>query len=149
MGLENIMEKEKGEQKEAVQQVAKPEQQNASSATSADTKKEESPQKAASPPKKKSKNDFKFMKILGEGSYSTVYLVQELATEKKFAMKVLEKRHIIKEKKVAYVSREKEALAMTNHPFIVRLYFTFQDKENLCILSDYSSLYCIQIILMG
>ena len=50
-----------------------------------------------------------------------------------FAVKVLEKRHIIKEKKVAYVSREKEALAMTNHPFIVRLYFTFQDKESLCI----------------
>ena len=53
-------------------QVPKPEQQNASSATSEDTKKEESPQKAVSPPKKKSKNDFKFMKILGEGSYSTV-----------------------------------------------------------------------------
>lgn len=87
--------------------------------------------KNANPPKKKSKHDFNFMKILGEGSYSTVYLAQENATGKKFAMKVLEKRHIIKEKKVAYVSREKEALAMTNHPFIVKLYFTFQDRENL------------------
>ena len=52
-----------------------------------------------------------------------------------FSVKVLKKKFIIKEKKVAYVSREKEALAMTNHPFLVKLYFTFQDKENLCILS--------------
>ena len=60
-------------------------------------------------------------------------------------VKVLEKRHIIKEKKVAYVSREKEALAMTNHPFIVRLYFTFQDKESLCIFSLNSTSYlCAQ-----
>ncbi|XP_065065743.1 3-phosphoinositide-dependent protein kinase 1-like [Rhopilema esculentum] len=87
--------------------------------------------KQVSKPKKKSKDDFKFIKILGEGSYSTVYLVEEIASSKQFAMKVLEKRHIIKEKKVPYVSREKEALAMTNHPFIVKLYFTFQDIENL------------------
>ena len=58
-----------------------------------------------------------------------------------FLVKVLEKRHIIKEKKVAYVSREKEALAMTNHPFIVRLYFTFQDKENLCIFLLLNSMF--------
>lgn len=88
-------------------------------------------QQSLAPPKKKSKDDFSFIKILGEGSYSTVYLAEEISTNKRFALKVLEKRHIIKEKKVAYVSREKEALAMTNHPFIVRLYFTFQDKESL------------------
>ena len=49
-------------------------------------------------------------------------------------MKILDKRHIIKEKKVQYVSREKEVLTKINHPFFVKLYFTFQDKENLCIL---------------
>lgn len=50
-------------------------------------------------------------------------------------MKVLEKRHIIREKKAQYVSREKEVLSRLNHPFFVRLYFTFQDKEKLCILT--------------
>lgn len=61
-----------------------------------------------------------------------------------FAVKVLDKKHIIKEKKVPYVSREKEALAMTNHPFLVKLYFTFQDKEKLCILSlHFISFHCI------
>ena len=51
-----------------------------------------------------------------------------------FTVKVLEKRHIIREKKSQYVSREKEVLSRLNHPFFVRLYFTFQDKEKLCIL---------------
>jgi len=50
-------------------------------------------------------------------------------------VKVLEKRHIIREKKAQYVSREKEVLSRLNHPFFVRLYFTFQDKEKLCILT--------------
>ena len=50
-------------------------------------------------------------------------------------VKVLEKRHMIREKKTQYVTREKEVLSKLNHPFFVRLYFTFQDKEKLCILS--------------
>ena len=50
-------------------------------------------------------------------------------------VKVLEKRHIIREKKAQYVSREKEVLSRLNHPFFVRLFFTFQDKEKLCILA--------------
>ncbi|KAJ7382291.1 3-phosphoinositide dependent protein kinase-1 [Desmophyllum pertusum] len=81
--------------------------------------------------KKKRPEDFKFGKVLGEGSFSTVYVVRELSTGKEYAMKVLEKRHMIREKKVQYVSREKEVLSKLNHPFFVRLYFTFQDKEKL------------------
>ena len=39
----------------------------------------------------------------------------------------------MKEKKVKYVSREKEVLSKLDHPFFVRLYFTFQDAERLCM----------------
>ena len=37
---------------------------------------------------------------------------------------------------------------MTNHPFIVRLYFTFQDKENLCIflLFNMTFLFCCMVV---
>ena len=55
---------------------------------------------------------------------------------KLFSVKILEKRHIIREKKVPYVSREKDVLSRLSHPFFVQLYFTFQDKERLCILLD-------------
>ncbi|KAK2557203.1 3-phosphoinositide-dependent protein kinase 1 [Acropora cervicornis] len=90
---------------------------------------------SSQPIKKKRPEDFKFGKILGEGSFSTVYVVWEISTGKEYAMKVLEKRHMIREKKTQYVTREKEVLSKLNHPFFVRLYFTFQDKEKLCILS--------------
>ena len=56
------------------------------------------------------------------------------------AVKILSKHHIVKEKKVPYVKREREVLLKINHPFFVKLYFTFQDKENLCILGN---LHCI------
>ena len=52
-----------------------------------------------------------------------------------FAVKVLEKKHIIHEKKQKYVMREKEVFSRINHPFFVKLYFTFQDVNRLCILT--------------
>lgn len=80
---------------------------------------------------KKKRADFRFGTILGEGSYSEVVLATEIATGNQYAIKVLEKRHIIREKKEKYVLREKEVLSRLDHPFFVRLYFTFQDNFKL------------------
>ena len=55
------------------------------------------------PRKKKKKEDFVFGKILGEGSYSTVVLAKEVANEREYAIKILNKQHIIREKKVPQV----------------------------------------------
>ncbi|XP_041061814.1 3-phosphoinositide-dependent protein kinase 1-like [Carcharodon carcharias] len=82
-------------------------------------------------PRKKRPEDFKFGKILGEGSFSTVVLAREQATGKEYAIKILEKRHIIKENKVPYVTRERDIMSRLDHPFFVKLYFTFQDDEKL------------------
>ncbi|XP_048465672.1 3-phosphoinositide-dependent protein kinase 1-like [Rhincodon typus] len=85
----------------------------------------------AQQPRKKRPEDFKFGKILGEGSFSTVVLAREQATGKEYAIKILEKRHIIKENKVPYVTRERDIMSRLDHPFFVKLYFTFQDDEKL------------------
>ncbi|XP_066496664.1 3-phosphoinositide-dependent protein kinase 1 [Tiliqua scincoides] len=82
-------------------------------------------------PRKKRPEDFKFGKILGEGSFSTVVLAKELSTSREYAIKILEKRHIIKENKVPCVTREKDVMSRLDHPFFVKLYFTFQDDEKL------------------
>uniref|UniRef100_A0A8C5RWK2 3-phosphoinositide-dependent protein kinase 1 n=1 Tax=Laticauda laticaudata TaxID=8630 RepID=A0A8C5RWK2_LATLA len=82
-------------------------------------------------PRKKRPEDFKFGKILGEGSFSTVVLARELSTSREYAIKILEKRHIIKENKVPYVTRERDVMSRLDHPFFVKLYFTFQDEEKL------------------
>lgn len=84
--------------------------------------------------------DFEFGKDLGEGSYSTVVLATDKLTKRQYAVKVLDKRHIIKEKKVKYVNIEKHALnRLTGLNGIISLFFTFQDKDSLYYVLDYAS----------
>ena len=86
---------------------------------------------------KKGVKDFNFGRTLGEGSYSTVLAATDRQTSKEYAIKVLDKRHIIKEKKVKYVNIERDTLnRLTEHPGIVRLYYTFQDERSLYFVLD-------------
>ncbi|XP_058799944.1 3-phosphoinositide-dependent protein kinase 1 isoform X2 [Phymastichus coffea] len=90
--------------------------------------------------RKRSPEDFIFGKVIGEGSFSTVYLAKDIHTSKEYAIKVCEKRHIIKEKKTENVKREKEVLNMlaaAKHSF-VRLFCTFQDVERLYFVLSYA-----------
>ncbi|OXV05656.1 hypothetical protein Egran_06576 [Elaphomyces granulatus] len=87
---------------------------------------------------KKGVRDFSFGHVLGEGSYSTVVLATDRQTLNEYAIKILDKRHIIKEKKVKYVNIEKDTLnRLTDHLGIVRLYYTFQDERSLYFVLDY------------
>lgn len=49
----------------------------------------------------KTRNDFLFLEELGEGSFSTVFLVSEKETRRRFAIKVCYKAQILREKKVS------------------------------------------------
>ncbi|XP_046430594.1 3-phosphoinositide-dependent protein kinase 1 isoform X1 [Neodiprion fabricii] len=91
-------------------------------------------------PAKYTPKDFIFGKVIGEGSFGTVYLAKDIHTGKEHAIKVCDKRHIIKEKKTEYVTREKEVLNMlagAKHSF-VRLYCTFQDIDRLYFVLSYA-----------
>ena len=86
---------------------------------------------------KKGVRDFSFGRTLGEGSYSTVIAGTDRQTLREYAIKMLDKRHIIKEKKVKYVNIEKDTLnRLTDHPGVVRLYYTFQDERSLYFVLD-------------
>ena len=89
---------------------------------------------------KKGVKDFNFGRTLGEGSYSTVLAATDRESHKEYAIKVLDKRHIIKEKKVKYVNIERDTLnRLTDHPGVVRLYYTFQDERSLYFVLDVAS----------
>ena len=89
---------------------------------------------------KKGVKDFTFGRTLGEGSYSTVLAATDRQNLKEYAIKVLDKRHIIKEKKVKYVNIERDTLnRLTDHPGVVRLYYTFQDERSLYFVLDLAS----------
>jgi 3-phosphoinositide dependent protein kinase-1 len=87
--------------------------------------------------KRRTPDDFIFKKTLGEGSYSTVFLATEKKTNRDFAIKILEKNHIKKEKKTKYVMTEKEVFNALNHPFVVKLFYTFQDDDKLYFVISY------------
>ncbi|KAJ1970919.1 serine/threonine protein kinase [Dimargaris xerosporica] len=87
-------------------------------------------------PTKRTVEDFTFGRILGEGSYSTVMVGTEKDTGKEYAVKILDKRHIIKEKKSKYVNIERDTLSRLSHPFVVRLHYAFQDSASLYFVLD-------------
>ena len=88
---------------------------------------------------KKGIKDFKFGEMIGDGAYSTVMLATSIDTGKKYAVKVLNKTYLIKQKKVKYVNIEKNALQRVNNSrSIIKLYFTFQDEASLYFLLEYA-----------
>lgn len=89
--------------------------------------------------RKRNPSDFEFGEVLGEGSYSTVILATQASNGKKYAVKVLDKFHIVREKKVKYVTIEKDVLQKLKHPLIVKLYYTFQDQASLYFVLEYCS----------
>ncbi|KAJ2114824.1 serine/threonine protein kinase [Coemansia sp. RSA 922] len=86
--------------------------------------------------RKRAVDDFDFGNTLGEGSYSTVVEATERASGRVYAAKILDKRHIIKEKKIKYVNIERDILQALHHPFIVRLHYAFQDSQSLYFVID-------------
>lgn len=90
--------------------------------------------------RKKSVRDYQFGTRIGEGSYSTVYSALDLQTNGTFAIKILSKRHIVKENKIKYVNIEKQTLHRLGqqHPGIVQLFYTFQDESSLYFVLDFA-----------
>ncbi|KAI8371756.1 kinase-like domain-containing protein [Radiomyces spectabilis] len=85
---------------------------------------------------RRSVGDFTYGDVLGEGSYSTVLLARDKKTDKQYAIKKLDKAHIVKNDKVKYVMIERDALSRMNHPGIVKLYWTFKDNRSLYYVLD-------------
>eukprot|EP00249_Psilotum_nudum_P017003 c26104_g1_i1 orf=29-1393(+) len=76
-------------------------------------------------------NDFVYGRLLGLGSYSKVVKATKKDTGLTCALKIMDKRHIVKEDKIAFVKMERIILDQLDHPGIVRLLFTFQDAHYL------------------
>lgn len=81
--------------------------------------------------------DFQILRTLGTGSFGRVHLVRSNHNGRFYALKVLKKQTIVKLKQVEHTNDERRMLSVVSHPFLIRMWGTFQDAEQVFMVMDY------------
>ncbi len=83
--------------------------------------------------------NFHMLSVIGKGSFAKVILVRRKGDEEErvYAMKILKKKFIAQKKQEAHVFTERNVLIQMDHPFIVKLYNSFQDQKKLFFVLEY------------
>ena len=70
------------------------------------------------------------------GEFAVVYLASHTKTKKTYALKTLSKVHLLEHATdaVTATKHEKEIMASVHHPFIMRMYASFQDDRYVYLL---------------
>jgi len=76
-------------------------------------------------------HSFELLKVIGEGSFSKVCLVRKKDTRQIYALKVLDKSEIKRRNQVEHTITEKRVLSNHRHPFIIKMYHSFQAEDKL------------------
>lgn len=84
-------------------------------------------------------SDFNFIRTLGTGSFGRVHLVRSCHNTRFYAIKVLNKERVVRMKQVEHTNSEREMLERVRHPFLVNLWGTFKDAQNLYMVMDFVS----------
>ncbi|CAE8602041.1 unnamed protein product [Polarella glacialis] len=74
--------------------------------------------------------------LLGKGAYGVVNLVEDPATQKRYALKSCSKGHVKRQFAQRQVCWERELLSMVDSPFVVRLHRTFKDAQHVYFLLE-------------
>lgn len=83
-------------------------------------------------------DDFAVIKEIGKGNYATVYLVQDLETSEKFAVKQINKEVVQKSSRgPSAVVSEIEIMRKITHPFIIKLYRVYENENFVSLVLDY------------
>uniref|UniRef100_A0A8B9HP82 Serum/glucocorticoid regulated kinase 2a n=1 Tax=Astyanax mexicanus TaxID=7994 RepID=A0A8B9HP82_ASTMX len=82
--------------------------------------------------------DFDFLAVIGKGTFGKVLLAKLKADGKFYAVKVLQKKVILKKKEQKNIMAERNVLLKSlKHPFLVGLHYSFQTPEKLYFVLDY------------
>jgi serine/threonine-protein kinase RIM15 len=82
--------------------------------------------------------DFEVIKPISKGAFGSVFLAKKKATGDYYAIKVLKKADMIAKNQITNVKAERMILMkQAESPFVAKLYFTFQSKENLYLVMEY------------
>ncbi|GCC27342.1 hypothetical protein chiPu_0005766 [Chiloscyllium punctatum] len=79
---------------------------------------------------------FQILRAIGKGSFGKVCIVQKRDTKKMYAMKYMNKQKCIERDEVRNVFRELQIMQRLEHPFLVNLWYSFQDEEDMFMVVD-------------
>ena len=82
-------------------------------------------------------DSFEILSLLGIGSFGKVCKVRMKKTGKIYAMKILNKNFLIKNKILKHAITECNILKKSSSPFIITLHYAFQTPDNLYMILDY------------
>ena len=83
--------------------------------------------------------DFLLIKCIGVGGFSRVYLVKKLSNGRFYAMKLIDKEFIIKKKTECIVRNERDIMSVVDHPFLVKLEYSFEHRNFLVFILEFCS----------
>lgn len=73
---------------------------------------------------------------LGKGSFGHVQLVQRKKTNETYALKAVSKQMIVETGQQGHIMSEKNVMVRLRHPFLIRLYKTYNDPDRLYFLLE-------------
>jgi len=75
--------------------------------------------------------DFDIIEIIGQGSFGRVFKGRKKDDGAIFALKVMKKQDLISNNQVKYAVSEASIMKTLDHPYILKLVFSFQTPSNL------------------
>ncbi|KAI3650631.1 hypothetical protein MP228_004112 [Amoeboaphelidium protococcarum] len=95
---------------------------------------------SAKPITRISAEDFTFYKVLGKGNYGKVMLATYKDGDGRyFAVKIIKKSSLIDDEALDHILSENRVLQQLSHPFLVKLYCSFQTADRLYFVMEYIS----------
>lgn len=86
-------------------------------------------------------DDFEMIRVLGKGCAGKVLLVRHSASRGLYAMKSIHKRHVLAHQELQHTLTEQSVLKRMAKdvldPFVVRLWWSFHDRNNLYLVMDF------------
>ena len=82
------------------------------------------------------KQHFKFHSVIGKGGFGKVWKVERKKFKTTYAMKEMSKCRIVQKKSVNSIINEKKLLSQLKHPFLINMFYAFQDYENVFLVTD-------------
>lgn len=78
------------------------------------------------------------LSVIGKGSFGKVLLVRKCDDQRMFAMKILNKQHVVQKMQIARARAERRILQMVRKaPFCIELLAAFQDMSNLYLVLEF------------